>query len=563
MTTHTTAAPLTVSVLASRELVAAEVKDARTQTTELFLQLSEEQRAQLAHDAWLIGLRALGNAHAQAQEAKLQDVGSALVHDIDRQLRAHVEEQQRTVASVLAKFFDPNDGQVSQRLAAFVDDQGVLAKLLEKYLGPQNSVLAHTLARQVGETSPLFKKLSPTESNGLVQVLEVQLRAVMNEGHAELVRALDPLAEDGAVARFLKSLRDELKGADEDRAKQLAAALAALDANDDTSLISRLARDTHAARQVVLEAVNPDAPGSPMAIMRTTLANLLKEQGAVQLEIQRQQQARQEQFEKEVREALARMETKRNHDQKSARGGFDFEDAVIGFVASAVQGAPCVFEVTGNTIGQVDRCKKGDAVVRFTAESAFEGAGVVFEAKRDATYTVQRALDELDEARRNRGAHVGVFVMAESHASETFPRFARHGNNVLVVWDDRDPASDARLHAAVLLGMALVARARTVGDEGDLAALRDIDARIEDEVERLTKMEKSAATIRRHADTIATEISKGTKALGVLLRKAKTTMRALNVELHEEGVERESPIALPNDSFVTAVGAIVKSDAAE
>ncbi len=560
MTTHITAAPLTVSVLASRELVAAEVKDTRPQSTELFLQLSDEQREQLAHDAWLIGLRALGNAHAQAQQAKLQDVGSALVHDIDRQLRAHVEEQQRTVASVLAKFFDPKDGQVSQRLAAFVDDQGVLAKLLEKYLAPQNSVLAHTLARQVGETSPLFKKLSPTESDGLVQVLEAQLRTVMNEGHAELVRALDPLAEDGAVARFLKSLRDELKGADEDRAKQLAAAL---DANDDRSLISRLARDTHAARQVVLEAVNPDAPGSPMAIMRTTLANLLKEQGAVQLEMQRQQHARQELFEKEVREALARMETKRNHDQKSARGGFDFEDAVIRFVATAVQGAPCVFEVTGNTIGQVDRCKKGDAVVRFTAESAFEGAGVVFEAKRDATYTVQRALDELDEARRNRGAHVGVFVMAESHASATFPRFARHGNNVLVVWDDRDPASDPRLHAAVLLGLALVARARTVGDEGDLAALRDIDARIEAEVERLTKMEKSAEATRRGAETIAIELSSGKKALGVLLGKAKTTLRALNVELHEEGVERESPIELPNDSFVTAVGAIVKSDAAE
>ena len=64
------------------------------------------------------------------------------------------------------------------------------------------------------------------------KLLEAQLRGVMNEGHAELVRALDPLAEDGAVARFLKSLRDELKGADEDRAKQLTSALNALDAND-------------------------------------------------------------------------------------------------------------------------------------------------------------------------------------------------------------------------------------------------------------------------------------------------------------------------------------------
>jgi hypothetical protein len=31
----------------------------------------------------------------------------------------------------------------------------------------------------------------------------------MNDGHAELVRALDPLSDDGALARFLKSLREE------------------------------------------------------------------------------------------------------------------------------------------------------------------------------------------------------------------------------------------------------------------------------------------------------------------------------------------------------------------
>jgi hypothetical protein len=34
----------------------------------------------------------------------------------------------------------------------------------------------------------------------------------------------------------------------------------------------------------------------------------------------------------------------------------------------------------------------------------------VFEAKREAGYTVQAALDELDEARKNRDAGAGVFV---------------------------------------------------------------------------------------------------------------------------------------------------------
>jgi hypothetical protein len=94
-------------------------------------------------------------------------------------------------------------------------------------------------------------------------------------------------------------------------------------------------------------------------------------------------------------------------------------------------------------------------------ESAFAGAAVVFEAKRDATYTVQEALDELDAARKNRDAAVGVFVMARSHASDVFPRFARYGNNVLVVWDDRDPTTDAYLHAAILLGIGLVTRTET------------------------------------------------------------------------------------------------------
>jgi len=82
-------------------------------------------------------------------------------------------------------------------------------------------VLAETLARQVGERSELFRKLSPTESDGLVKVLEWQLREVMDQGHGELGKARDPLAEDGAVARFLRSLREELKSADEDRGRSV------------------------------------------------------------------------------------------------------------------------------------------------------------------------------------------------------------------------------------------------------------------------------------------------------------------------------------------------------
>ncbi|WP_147444949.1 hypothetical protein [Corallococcus sp. CA053C] len=552
---------LKASVVLATEEVAAEVRDRRPDSLALFGELDEEQREQLVLDAWSIGLRALHNAHAAAQESKLKDVGQALVSDIDRQLRGHVEQQQATMSAVLARFFDPNDGQVTQRLAAFVDDQGVLARLLERYLGPRNSVLTESLARQVGETSPLFKKLSPTESDGLVKVLEGQLRVVMNQGHAELVRALDPLAEDGAVARFLRSLREELKGADEDRQSQLSAALAALDANDEGSLLSRLVRETHRAREEVLSAVNPDAPNSPMSLMKSSLTRLFQEQATAQTELARQQEVRQARFEKEVSEALVRIETRRTQDQKGTRGGLDFEDAVTSFVRAATQSAPCVFDVTGATAG-IGRCKKGDAILRFTGESAFAGAGVVFEAKRDAAYTVQKAIDELDAARKNRDAVAGVFVMARSHAIEVFPRFARYGSNVLVTWDDQDPATDAYLHAAVLLGMALVTRSRTTGEAGDIAALRDVEARIEAELSRLEKMEKHSDAIRKNVDGLSDEIRKAQKALDLLLRKAQSTLRALNVELHDEGAESASPIALPRGSFERAVQTLCSGEAA-
>ncbi len=555
MTNPSRTAQLEVAVVYGSDEVAANVRDRRPDSLALFRALDEAQREQLVLDAWSIGLRALHNAHAAAQESKLQDVGEALVSDLDRQLRAHVEQQQATIAAVLARFFDSKDGLVTQRLAAFVDDQGVLARLLDKYLGPQNSVLTEALARQVGEASPIFKKLSPDESGGLVKVLEGHLRAVMNQGHAEIVRALDPLAEDGAVARFLRSLRNELKDADEDRAKQLSAALAALDANDESSLLSRLVRETHRAREEVLSAVNPDAPSSPMSILKTSLTKLLREHGTTQTELAKQHEARQAQFEKEVREALTRIETKRTQDQRSTRGGLDFEDSVISFVRSATHGAPCIFDVTGATAG-VGRCKKGDAVLRFTGESAFAGAGVVFEAKRDATYTVQRAIDELDAARKNRDATAGVFVMARSHASNIFPRFARHGGNVLVTWDDQDPSTDAHLHAAVLLGMALVTRSRTTGDAGDISALRDVEARIEAELSRLDKMEKHSDAIRKNVDGISDDVRKAQKALDLLLRKAQSALRALNVEIQDEEAEKGSPIALPNGSLQEAVLAL-------
>jgi hypothetical protein len=58
-------------------------------------------------------------------------------------------------------------------------------------------------------------------------------------------------------------------------------------------------------------------------------------------------------------------------------------------------------------------------------------------------------------------------------------------------------------------------------------------------------MEKHSDGIRKSAEGLSDEISKGHNALAPLHRNAKSTLRALNIELHEEAIERRTPIALP------------------
>jgi hypothetical protein len=70
-------------------------------------------------------------------------------------------------------------------------------------------------------------------------------------------------------------------------------------------------------------------------------------------------------------------------------------------------------------------------------------------------------------------------------------------------------------------------------------------------------MEKHNKGIRKTSDGIADEIRKAQRQLDLLLRKAKSTLTALNVELHEEAVERSTPIALPSDSFTAATSALL------
>ena len=528
----------------TESLVRACVEDTRDETREIFEKLSEEDRNTLALDAWTIGLRALSNAYREARESRLQDIGKSVLEDMDAQLKSMLALQEKQLRDALGQFFDPSSGEVTRRLKDFVDDRGELARFLEKHVGVEDSTLAKTLARQVGENSELFKKLSPTDKEGLIHVLEERLGEVMSSSEEQVARALDPMAEDSPVSRFLKSLQDKLKASQQSQAEQLTEALKAIDANDETSLINRLAKETREAKTSMLQAINPQDPRSPLGSMKAALEAMLEKEGHSAKEFREKQEQRQRDLEVLIRDALARFEAKKQHDANSAHGGATFEESVVQFVADAASGNSYVVEATGGAPGNIPRSKVGDVVVHFTNESAFAGCRVVIEAKHDRSYTVAKALEELETGRKNRAASVGLFVMSATHAPAGFPEFARYGSNILVTWDQEDGLSDHRFRAALTAALCLATRKEKVADEGDIRALERVGIDIEKQLDRMGKIRKSNDSIKSHADKIENEVRLSEKGLRKLVDNAEKTLRALNVELVNEDAEVATPIRL-------------------
>lgn len=526
---------------ATAERIETVITDRRADAIETFEQLNDDQRRLLALDAWTIGLRALKNAYTQAQESRLSDIGRTLKDDLSGALGTLVQQHQERLEMAMRRYFDPNEGELTRRLDHFIEDDGELAQVLSQFVGPDSSLLADTLARQVGEQSPLFRKLSPTDAEGLVQTLKQQLVVALGQSHVELQKALDPLQKDGPIARFLSSLREEMKKSETDRSQQMTTAFKALDANDPNSLLSNLARQTKDASYALLNAVNPSNANSPLAALKNALVEMLDAHIKSSREMMLAQQQRQERFEKDIRDVVTRLETQRTSNRTAPKGGIVFEDVVAATVQDLIRGSPYVCSKTGNVVGIRESCKVGDFVIRFTDESAWAGTTIVFECKHDQSYHVEKSLKELDTARANREATVGVFVMAASHAPVDFPIFARHGHSILVTWDPEDPTTLPRLQAATMLALALATRKQAERDDASIDAIKDIESVLAEQLVRIEKMRKASDGIRKHNDMIRKELQKAEDDLRDLVEKSQETLRALNLT-DDEAAEREEPI---------------------
>ena len=178
---------------------------------------------------------------------------------------------------------------------------------------------------------------------------------------------------------------------------------------------------------------------------------------------------------------------------------------VVSTLEELLYGSGDEVEAVVQTIGEIARCRVGDAVVTLGPDCIAADARIVIEAKEDSSYGLAKVMEESAMARENRKADYGVFVISSKMPlAEKIGLLRRYDNDILVVWDAEDRSTDVALKAAVLMakGLIILSAREQQGFTADLNGMDSAIARIIRQMDGFEEVSTSANTIRSGAERI-------------------------------------------------------------
>jgi hypothetical protein len=450
-------------------------------------------RHDFAVDALRVGVVALRHVEGQVDARKIRDEGERLLAALSGALSTHRDRVMEDLERALREYLDPKDGRFQERVERLIARDGELEQLLRGQIGRDGSTLAATLQEHLGAGSPLMRKLDPAAGDGLLHELDGAVRSVLDAQRERILSEFSLDNRDGALARLVAELTErngELGKDLGDRVKEVAAELSL---DDDDSALSRLVRRVEAAQARINDELTLDEEGSALARLRREILGVLDEQ-----------RKNADTFHADVRATLVAVAARREEAARSTAHGHAFEDEVWSFVDRRSQEAGDVPARTGSTPGRIPKCKVGDAVIELGPDHAAAGARIVIEAKERSGVDLGKAREEMATARKNRDAGVGIFVASARTAPAGMAPLRRYGDDVVLVWDSEDPASDVVLAAGLEVARAISVQARAQSDGADLD-LEELDRAIlaiEKQLAGVKAIETSARTVTRSGDRI-------------------------------------------------------------
>jgi hypothetical protein len=342
------------------------------------------------------------------------------------------------------------------------------------------------------------------------------LRAnVETQLEARQVRILSEFSLDnpaGALSQMIERLTTKHGSLSKDLQDKIDGMIKEFSLDEDNSALNRLMKRVESAQSTITSEFSLDNDQSALQRLKKELTTIL----SAHIEAN-------EKFQEKVTVMLATLVTRREEELRSTIHGATFQDAVMAYFRDYAAQRGDVAEDRSNSTGSIPNCKVGDAVLHLGADSAAPGARIVVEAKEVKGYSLRSALEEIEVARRNRGAQHGVFVMSRMTAPKMEP-VARHGSDVVVVWDPADANTNAYLKAAIEICRALCLREHAAAEAKDID-FEPIDCalnRIEKCAGQLEVIGKHATSIRKSSDAILKRVKIDGKALDkqmVVLRK--------------------------------------------
>jgi hypothetical protein len=161
-------------------------------------------RDAFALSALRLGVLALRQASGAIDSAMVKHEGERLLGSIGELLNSNLTQ----TTNVLQKYFDPHEGDLPQRLQRLLCENGELEKLLSRHLDADDSTIAKTLAQHLGEQSPLFQMLSPSQTDGILASMSQALATALQAQREHILGQFSLDNKESALSRLVAELRD-------------------------------------------------------------------------------------------------------------------------------------------------------------------------------------------------------------------------------------------------------------------------------------------------------------------------------------------------------------------
>ena len=452
------------------------------------------QRSEFVSTCVKVGVLAMRAARGVVDGDTIRREGDRLVDTLTERLTSYRTVLEENVSSTLTRYFDPKSGLFSMRVENLTKDDGELAGLIQNQVVEVQRQLTQTFDHFIGENSAFLALLSPSESNQLLAAMRQTVDGVMQAERVTILSQFsldDPTSALSRLVRDLTSTHGDLTRALGEKMGEMIGEFS-LDKPD--SALSRLVVRVEDAQKSITKEFSLDSSDSALSRLKAEVHTQLQT-------MMDSQQA----FQNQVVGLLSGMAARKEAESRSTTHGLVFEEDVGNLLRMIGPTMGDIIDDCGTTTGVIRGSKVGDFVVTLSPDSAAPGARIVVEAKESASYSVSATLAEADEAKRNRGAGVCLFVHSKSTApSDLSEPLSRFGNDVIVVWDSSDSSSDVILRAGYLTAKALSIREAQKTTK-EAASFTKIDKAIETvrkQIDGFTEIQTSSETITNGATRI-------------------------------------------------------------